>query len=271
MRCLNKLFCLLLLLMAPCLLSAQEVDTTVSSLDSFANVAEGPATTTVEPEAAETEEEKEIPIIYNSQQPTDAQWRSVTSDKDFSYKDQQEYEEEKETPPSKPSPFLLFIARVLQFFASTAGHIVLWGLLALIVGYILYRVLSGEGKRLFAKRSESMAEAPGAIVSEEDLLSGNWEHHLQKAIAGGDTRGAIRYSYLLLLQLLQHRDLIQYRQDKTNTEYYRELANTDFRQPFRDLSRQYEFTWYGNFLPSEAVFSTYMQTFNNIKSKIGSR
>jgi hypothetical protein len=68
--------------------------------------------------------------------------------------------------------------------------------------------------------------------------------------------------------LLQERSLIVYRPDKTNIQYYRELTDSPFRQPFRDLSRQYEYAWYGNYLPSKAVLDYYMQQFNSIKKSL---
>ena len=264
MSFLNKQILLLLFICPSVLAYGQDTDMAV---DTGMAVVEAP------PEAEPAITEGEATVPYNNNTATAGQWQSLTNDKAFGYRNEQEYipKPEKEMQEEKPSAFIRFLLQFFHFFTTTAGHIVLWSLLALIVGFIVYRVISGEGKRLFAKRAENMNEEPDAPVSEEDLLSSNWEDRMQAAIRSGDMRAAIRYSYMLLLQMLQHRSLIQYRQDKTNSAYYRELADTEYRQPFRQLSRQYEFTWYGNFLPSETTFQAYMQTFSDIKNRIGSR
>ncbi len=82
-----------------------------------------------------------------------------------------------------------------------------------------------------------------------------------------EARLAIRYSYMLLLQLLQQKGQIQYRPDKTNYEYYHELNET-YKKDFRILTRQYEYAWYGNFEVAEDSYRRYMDTFNHLKKTL---
>ena len=107
-----------------------------------------------------------------------------------------------------------------------------------------------------------------APQEEEDITNTNWEALLQKASANNDLRLAVRYSYMWLLQLLQEHELIKYRGDKTNYEYYSELAGTNYKQSFKQLSRQYEYTWYGNFLPSDTAYQQYLSLFGNLKTQL---
>ena len=69
--------------------------------------------------------------------------------------------------------------------------------------------------------------------------------------------------------LLQKKELINYKNDKTNFDYYTELNASEFRQPFKTLSRQYEYAWYGNAVPSDAAYSEYLSLFNNVKKQLG--
>lgn len=204
----------------------------------------------------------------NTARPTDAEWEQLTTGKAFDYKDKVEFTPEEKKPTEVPG-WLKVIANILRFFTTTAGHVILWSLLLLIVGYIIYRIVSGEGKRLFTKSDKSRNTDHETIVAEENLLTDNWEVKLQTALDSNDHRLAIRYSYMLVLQLLQHRNLIRYRQDKTNIEYYRELTDPETRQAFRQIMRQYEYAWYGNYLPPQPAFDAYVQTFNALKNKLG--
>lgn len=210
------------------------------------------------------------PVVYNSQQPTGAQWHKIVNDKDFWYKDKTEYTPKppRKAPEKADLSWLEWIVGFFRFFTTVLGKIILLTLLVAIVGYVLYRIISGEGNGLFGKNSKKLAEPDEAHVSEEDLLTNNWENQLQKALDSGDQRLAIRYSYMLVLQMLQHRNLISYRQDKTNIEYYRELADGETKNTFRQMMRQYEYTWYGNYLPSAPAFDEYFGVFKYLKNKL---
>ena len=248
MRCRNKCVWIIGLLLLLCCssLGAQEADTTV-------------------PEEEETTEAAAVP--YQTAEPLASHWDSLTRQPAFSYKDKKEYIVKPQKP--KEDPFIIrLLLGIIGFFASTLGHLMLWGSLLLIAGFLIYRLVRGEGKRLFGNKGESFAEEETTVIDEDDLEHSNWEERFTQALQSGDKRKAIRYSYMQLLQLLQHRDLIRYRQDKTNTAYYRELSGHEAAYPFRVLSRQYEYAWYGNYLPTQAAFDAYLQTFNTLKNKL---
>jgi hypothetical protein len=211
-------------------------------------------------------EEPPREIIYNTSAPNAAQWEQAVNQKAYSYRDKQEYIKKPEPPPEIPGWYKILVSFV-RFLTSTAGQIILWSGLALVVGYVIYRILAGQGGGLFGRADRrAAAEDPGPI-SEEGLLESNWEERLHAALAAGDTRQAIRYSYMHVLQVLQERGLIMYRPDKTNTEYYFALTES-LRPSFRTISRQYEFAWYGNFIPGADALESYMQSYNSLKKNI---
>jgi hypothetical protein len=208
-------------------------------------------------------------ITYNSAAPTESQWQHTISDKAYSYKDKREYTPRNEPPPEDPFLFKLLV-KILQFFSSPTGKFLLWTTLILILGYVAYRIIKGQGKSLFGARDRRPEEdGEEAVLSEESLLEIDWESRMQEALHAGDARTAIRFGYLQLLQLLQRRGYISYRPDKTNMDYYRELVDKPQRQPFRIITRQYEWAWYGAYEPEKAALDAYLQTFNQLKQSLG--
>ena len=121
----------------------------------------------------------------------------------------------------------------------------------------------------FTRNNKALNNPEAQEPGEEDLYGSNWEALLQKTMRNNDTRMSVRYYYMWLLQLLQESQLIQYRTDKTNHEYYMELKEDSCRQPFRQLSRQYEYAWYGNYPLSSDAFRDYINLFNNLRNQMG--
>ena len=203
-----------------------------------------------------------------AEQLTDDQWQKLTNDKAFGYSKETEL-----AAPKKPSAtdniFSTIIAAIVLFFSSGMGKMIVWVLLFLLIGFALFRILSADRTGLFKRRKEQPEdEGNDQEVLTEDMLHTNWEEYIDKATREGNTRMAVRDSYMMLLQLLQKRQLIQYRTDKTNYDYYYELANTNLKNPFRLLTRQYEYAWYGNYPIQEEAYQEYLNTFNNLKSQL---
>ncbi len=206
-------------------------------------------------DAEDSETEAPRQVIYNRQSPSEARWLEAVSDDAYSYRTTRESIPTPPEPPRETPAWIRLLVRFFSFFASTPGKIILWSALVLIVGYIVYRVVVGDGG-LFSRRDLSPTPAAPGELSPETLLDTGWEAQMREALAAGDHRLAIRFGYLHLLQQLQLRGLIDFRADKTNIAYYRELGEA-WRPEFRTITRVYEFAWYGNVLPDEATLSRY--------------
>lgn len=199
---------------------------------------------------------------------TAAEWQELTNDDAFSYRDEIENEKVEAKETNSNSGLAKALARLLAAITSTAGQVIIWGLLILVILYAVYKIVIGERSNLFGKRSKKI-EVPADDSHIEDIGETDWEALLQKAAGENDLRLSVRYSYLLLLQTLQNAAYIQYRSDKTNYQYYSELADTPYKQSFRQLLRQYEYTWYGNFPISQAAYDTYISDLQTLKKQIG--
>jgi len=206
---------------------------------------------------------------YNSHTPTAAEWRSVTSGEDFDYRNHTEEGIQPKESGNKPNILARALDAIIRFLASTGGQYLIWTLVVVTVLYGIYRLVIGNGSFLFGKNSKKLSGTETSESEEEDLMGVNWENRLQQAITSGDFRLAVRYSYMYLLKMMQERQLIDYRNDKTNYEYAHELENTKYKQPFRKLTRQYEYAWYGQYPLSQASFTEYFNEFQDLKKQIG--
>ena len=48
-----------------------------------------------------------------------------------------------------------------------------------------------------------------------------------------------------------------------------ELGDTVYKQPFKQLSRRYEYAWYGKYECTMAMYDEYIGLFNNVKHQLG--
>ena len=195
------------------------------------------------------------------------QWQQLKNDKDLTYKN--DVENIKPPEVSKPNALANALTAILSIFSGGLGTVILWLLVIGLIVYIIYSIVLSKDSFLFSRKSKALNTADEQEQTEDDLYGTNWEAMLQKAISNNDTRLSVRYCYMWLLQLLQDGQLIQYRTDKTNHEYYIELQESTYRQPFRQLSRQYEYAWYGNYPLSSDAFNEYLTLFNNLRNHIG--
>jgi hypothetical protein len=198
--------------------------------------------------------------VSNKRTITQSQWSTLTDDKAFSYKDEKEQKEKVQENSGS------FFNALFAFFSRSFGKVLIWLLVIILLVFGIYKIFISDRFYLFEKEKRSSAGSP--VENIEDITDVNWEDRLQQALKANDFRLAVRYSYMWFLQLLQQQQLIQYRTDKTNYDYYSELADSAYKQPFRVLTREYEYAWYGHYDLSEAAFNDYMQTFNSLKHKL---
>jgi hypothetical protein len=126
-----------------------------------------------------------------------------------------------------------------KVFFQLAPYLLLLVLMALLV-WLAMKYGGGE--------SQDKRFALSAISSDEVLLkSDNLKGLAEEAMRNQDFRLALRYRYLIVLQQLIQKKLIVWKSSKTNYEYQRELQGTGFQAPFSEVTRIYNFVWYGHF------------------------
>jgi len=116
----------------------------------------------------------------------------------------------------------------------------------------------------------SESEGGKVFLSEEEEIvkTSDISDLIQKAVAEENYRLAIRYYFLLILQQLTRKELINYEFSKTDEDYLREIQQQPLQQQFRQLTRIYDFIWYGNFEASQEQFLKSKREFEKMQDLI---
>lgn len=152
----------------------------------------------------------------------------------------------------------------LKAITSPAMKIVFWGIVigAFVLIIVLYlRTFTGRARKIQGV-SASTAEV------QEDIFSINFDNEVNSALAEHNYRLATRMLFLRVLRTLAEKGVINYGQDKTNMDYLFELGNTRYARDFMQASRNYEYVWYGNFIPAQNQFAQIRQQLDELNQKI---
>jgi hypothetical protein len=195
------------------------------------------------------------------------EWESLTNDSAFSYKN--EYEAEIKKQEEQPGWWEKALNNFFKFFASGTGSLIFWLIVFGILTYILVRIFKGDISGLFNRREKATPqETADGQLTKEDLLSADWQTAMQAAVAVQDFRSATRFAFVHVLQLLHQKELITYRIDTTNYEYYRSVQNGEIKDLLKKILLCYEYAWFGrmpvNRMQWEQTFTLYTQ----LKSKL---
>jgi len=111
---------------------------------------------------------------------------------------------------------------------------------------------------------------PLVSISEEEEFIKNKDISLliQQAIEQKNYRLAVRYSYLNTLKQLENNQRIVWEQQKTNEDYIKEISSQNIKNSFENLTRLYDFVWYGNFDINNAEFLQIELDFKEVNNLI---
>jgi len=133
---------------------------------------------------------------------------------------------------------------------SSVGQMILIIVVACLLGFALFKIFSGQvtNTKVGKQKTYRIEEIEDAI-HETDL-----ERYLREAIANKEFRIAIRIYYLMAIKALSEREWIKWKKDKTNNQYLFEMSTRPNYSGFRDLTRLFEFAWYGEMTVDEKHF-----------------
>lgn len=142
----------------------------------------------------------------------------------------------------------------------------LFCIIAIVLFFALTRILQMQGSRALYKGSPKQAltfdEFDGEIETVDvDAL-------LQRALEEKAYRKAVRYQYLRVLQVLTLKALIQWRAEKTNREYVRELRGHAIQPLFAEITTLFEYAWYGDFALDAGSYQRFAQDVAVFQEKI---
>lgn len=185
---------------------------------------------------------------------TAAHWNKIQHDKGFIYS--------KPKPPKVVKQINMGWLKAI----SPIVKILLYVLVALCIGVILYSLLRNSEFNYFRKERKKESFVQG---EEEDLPSfQDWEKAMEDAIAKKNFRLAVRLLYLQTLHILDQQQLIFYKQDKTNWDYVYQLKTTPYSERFTQLTKYFDYVWYGHFVIDEQGFKQLNETFRTFQKEV---
>ena len=153
-----------------------------------------------------------------------------------------------------------------SFTSHPVFQTLLW--LAIIVGFATFLImyLSNSNVGLFRKSSNITIKEDN--VDTNDIFSINYQREIDKAVGMSNYRLAVRLMFLRLLKNLSDKNIIQYKQDSTNFDYLLQLQPTGMYADFFKLTRNYEYSWYGQFDIDKEKFDVIKNDFDKFERKI---
>jgi hypothetical protein len=139
-------------------------------------------------------------------------------------------------------------------------------IIASLVGLLIWVFMKMDtGQLTFEKRQTAQA----FLSDDEELIKrDDIQTLIDKAISAGNYRLAIRFYYLLTLQKMSGKELINWQVQKTNHEYIYEVEDPNVRNQFRRVTDIYDYIWYGNFEVDEDAFQKAQSTFVTLTSQL---
>jgi hypothetical protein len=152
--------------------------------------------------------------------------------------------------------------------SSTFYQTFLW--LLAVGGFIAFLIiyLSNSNISLF-RRSKTMEHLEGEH-GIEDIFAINYNREIEKAIAAGDYRIAVRLLFLQLLRGMSDRNIIQYSHERTNLDYLLQVHHAPWYKQFFRITRNYEYVWYGLFEIDRPKFEAINKDFKNLELQLPS-
>jgi hypothetical protein len=240
--------------------------------DSVATIEEAVADTTYEDEETETIEKSdhflersgEDSFFVSERHLPPDHAKKIKEDKDFWYANSELEKKEKKQQQAKTPDGTYVPLGQRTWFQTLLWFIIIAAFAGAIMWYLAEsNVGLFRKKNLPAPGDSAMGEIP------EDIFAINYQREIDKAAEQKNYRLAVRLMYLRLLKNLSDRNIIQYKQDKTNFDYLLQLQSTGYYNNFFRLTRHYEYSWYGHFDVEENAYQIINREFAQFEREIG--
>ncbi len=193
-------------------------------------------------------QQRQVPdsVIRNLQQEDDFWYANTTIEKEKPKQEKKEFRYE-----GSPA----WVTRVLW--------VVIVGLFLSVLVY--YMAESGLFRRRRSIPDVAVSGDPEQMP--EDIFAIQYQKEIDKAVAIGDYRLAVRLQYLRLLKHMAEKNIIRYQQDRTNMDYLMQLHTTGYYHDFFRITQHYEYSWYGHFTVSLLAYQLITAEVKNFENK----
>jgi hypothetical protein len=152
------------------------------------------------------------------------------------------------------------------WFASSAFQTLMW--ILIVAGFATFLIVYLYNSNAGIFRSSETIGGQESDVEPADIFSINFQKEIDRAMAAGDYRLAVRMMFLRVLKTLSDRQIIQYSQDNTNLDYLLQLRSTAYYPEFFRITRNYEYSWYGQFDLSREKFDFIKKEFDQFDRRL---
>lgn len=233
-------------------LSSQEFEETLFS-------EEDPKTLEVDlPASDEQENEEEQSVLDPPRTIGTERWNKVKQDRDFIYRYEKPEIKPKIEKASERRPPLL-----VRIFSSEVFKVILSILAIGLVLFIIYKIFENGQFNYFKRHKQPVINAEDSNVNHSN--SEDLEAQLHLALQKNDFRTAVNLMYRQTIQQLHTQQLIELEPDKSNWAYVQEYEKHRSNKEFAELTRYFDYIWYGSFPLTEEAFVKIRNSFSNFQ------
>lgn len=133
-----------------------------------------------------------------------------------------------------------------------------WTLFFVLIGagllvFFIIKATGAGGNTLFKGKSK-VKEKVDARLEDVDIHGIDYDSEIVRAKSRQDYRYAVRLWFLRSLKEMADFKLIDWKIDKTNSDYYYELSGSKLQKEFGSVSLLYDYIWYGDFRIDELKY-----------------
>jgi hypothetical protein len=172
--------------------------------------------------------------------------------------------------PSAWERFKMFIREIFSdlvdtpFISTLIKGISIIAILVIILLFI-NQIVKGELKNAFMRRNNR--NFLGLRFNNSNTENQDFDALINDSIRKNDYTNAVRFLYQKALVHLKSKELITWKQNKTNYEYVTELGSHPAEPAFRRLTYFYEYVDYGDFKINSADFDRIQSIYEQLELK----
>lgn len=144
---------------------------------------------------------------------------------------------------------------------SDLADIILYSVMGITVVTIILIIYRTEIRNIFIKDIKNKISY---LDTSENIHELNFDEMIAKNLDEKNYRFALRLTYLQLLKVLDSRDYIKWRMDKTNRELIKQIKHKDLYAILVTLTQEFENVWYGGADLDENTYKHYTSAYHEI-------
>lgn len=168
------------------------------------------------------------------------------------------------------SRFKRWVRRQLSKIFDEGGpigfKILVYGLILLVLGALVYVLARSETSTLFRKRDRR--RKLHADILDESIEISRIDELLQSAKVNRDFRSAVRLLYIQTLFQLEKQELLELEKSKTVHHYIQEFPLPDLKQMFVKMTSDFEYVWYGEYDVDDRGFGKIEQNITDFQKAV---